>query len=80
MLCEGTECAAECLNQSPVIETLLAPVIALLNGQQVTHTHTHIYLSTVWITDSLQIYIPQTQGRFINLNSSIKRKVEFESF
>ncbi|XP_069580309.1 protein broad-minded [Brachyistius frenatus] len=36
MLCERTECAAECLHQTPVIETLLAPVIALLNGQQVT--------------------------------------------
>ncbi|XP_056283570.1 protein broad-minded isoform X2 [Pseudoliparis swirei] len=35
MLCERTECAAECLYQAPVIETLLAPVIALLNGQQV---------------------------------------------
>ncbi|XP_031717290.1 protein broad-minded isoform X3 [Anarrhichthys ocellatus] len=34
MLCERTECAAECLHQTPVIETLLAPVIALLNGQQ----------------------------------------------
>ncbi|XP_068564606.1 protein broad-minded isoform X2 [Cebidichthys violaceus] len=34
MLCERTECAAECLYQTPVIETLLAPVIALLNGQQ----------------------------------------------
>ncbi|KAF3703043.1 Protein broad-minded TBC1 domain family member 32 [Channa argus] len=35
MLCERTECAAECLYQTPVIEALLAPVIALLNGQQV---------------------------------------------
>uniref|UniRef100_A0A8C3AYS1 Protein broad-minded n=1 Tax=Cyclopterus lumpus TaxID=8103 RepID=A0A8C3AYS1_CYCLU len=34
MLCERTECAAECLYQAPVIETLLAPVIALLHGQQ----------------------------------------------
>uniref|UniRef100_UPI0037E99F39 protein broad-minded n=1 Tax=Semicossyphus pulcher TaxID=241346 RepID=UPI0037E99F39 len=34
MLCERTECAAECLYQTSVIETLLAPVIALLNGQQ----------------------------------------------
>ncbi|XP_039980895.1 protein broad-minded isoform X2 [Xiphias gladius] len=34
MLCERTECAAECLYQTAVIETLLAPVIALLNGQQ----------------------------------------------
>ncbi|XP_020492720.2 protein broad-minded [Labrus bergylta] len=34
MLCERTECAAECLYHSPVIETLLNPVIALLNGQQ----------------------------------------------
>nr|XP_033504941.1 protein broad-minded isoform X2 [Epinephelus lanceolatus] len=34
MLCERTECAADCLYQTPVIETLLAPVIALLNGQQ----------------------------------------------
>ncbi|CAJ1077981.1 protein broad-minded isoform X2 [Xyrichtys novacula] len=34
MLCERTECAAECLYQTPVIETLLNPVIALLNGQQ----------------------------------------------
>ncbi|XP_068433515.1 protein broad-minded isoform X2 [Clinocottus analis] len=34
MLCERTECAAECLYQTPVIETLLAPVIALLDGQQ----------------------------------------------
>ncbi|XP_060947669.1 protein broad-minded [Limanda limanda] len=33
-VCERTECAAECLYQPPVIETLLAPVIALLNGQQ----------------------------------------------
>ncbi|XP_041660694.1 protein broad-minded [Cheilinus undulatus] len=34
MLCERTECAAECLYQSPVIETLLSPVIALLSGQE----------------------------------------------
>ncbi|XP_034555968.1 protein broad-minded isoform X2 [Notolabrus celidotus] len=34
MLCERTECAAECLYQTPVIETLLNPVIALLCGQQ----------------------------------------------
>ncbi|KAM8725656.1 protein broad-minded isoform 4-T4 [Acanthopagrus schlegelii] len=33
-LCERTECAAECLYQTPVIETLLAPVIALLTEQQ----------------------------------------------
>ncbi|XP_058470167.1 protein broad-minded [Solea solea] len=41
-LCERTECAAECLYQPAVIETLLTPVIALLNGQQVqTQSHTH---------------------------------------
>ncbi|KAM7396009.1 hypothetical protein PAMA_007339 [Pampus argenteus] len=34
MLCERTECAAECLHHTAVIETLLAPVIALLHGQQ----------------------------------------------
>uniref|UniRef100_A0A3Q3WXC1 Protein broad-minded n=1 Tax=Mola mola TaxID=94237 RepID=A0A3Q3WXC1_MOLML len=34
MLCERTECAAECLYQTPVMETLLAPVTAQLNGQQ----------------------------------------------
>ncbi|XP_036003093.1 protein broad-minded isoform X3 [Fundulus heteroclitus] len=34
MLCERTECAADCLYQTPVIETLLAPVVALLSGQQ----------------------------------------------
>uniref|UniRef100_A0A4W6ES69 Protein broad-minded n=1 Tax=Lates calcarifer TaxID=8187 RepID=A0A4W6ES69_LATCA len=34
MLCERTECAAECLYQTAVIETLLAPVIALLDGQK----------------------------------------------
>ncbi|KAG7219610.1 hypothetical protein INR49_018948 [Caranx melampygus] len=34
MLCERTECAAECLYQAAVIETLLAPVLALLSGQQ----------------------------------------------
>ncbi|KAM9798244.1 protein broad-minded, partial [Neosynchiropus ocellatus] len=33
-LCERSECAAECLHQSAVMETLLAPVVALLNGQQ----------------------------------------------
>ncbi|XP_076021448.1 protein broad-minded [Genypterus blacodes] len=33
-LCERTECAADCLYQTAVIETLLAPVVALLNGQQ----------------------------------------------
>uniref|UniRef100_A0A671V5W7 Protein broad-minded n=1 Tax=Sparus aurata TaxID=8175 RepID=A0A671V5W7_SPAAU len=41
-LCERTECAAECLHQTPVIETLLAPVIALLTEQQVTSTLTLI--------------------------------------
>ncbi|XP_040925357.1 protein broad-minded isoform X2 [Betta splendens] len=35
MLCERTDCAAECLYQPPVIETLLAPLLALLNGHQV---------------------------------------------
>ena len=39
MLCERTESAAECLHQTDVIETLLAPVIALLNGQQVKRSH-----------------------------------------
>ncbi|KAL6096154.1 tbc1d32 [Pungitius sinensis] len=34
MICERTECAADCLYPTPVIETLLAPLIALLNGQQ----------------------------------------------
>ncbi|XP_029903303.1 protein broad-minded [Myripristis murdjan] len=33
-LCERTECTAPCLHQTPVIQTLLAPVIALLSGQQ----------------------------------------------
>ncbi|KAM8846117.1 protein broad-minded [Synchiropus picturatus] len=33
-LCERSECAAECLHQSAVMETLLAPVMALLNGQE----------------------------------------------
>ncbi|XP_030628390.1 protein broad-minded [Chanos chanos] len=32
-LCERTECAVECLYQTPVIETLLAPVIRLLRGK-----------------------------------------------
>ncbi|XP_015227210.1 PREDICTED: protein broad-minded [Cyprinodon variegatus] len=34
MLCERTECAADCLYQTPVIETLLAPVVALLTEQR----------------------------------------------
>ncbi|KAK7940122.1 hypothetical protein WMY93_003448 [Mugilogobius chulae] len=34
MLCERTECAADCLHQTPVIETLLAPVLALLSGHK----------------------------------------------
>ncbi|XP_053736225.1 protein broad-minded isoform X2 [Synchiropus splendidus] len=33
-LCERSQCAAECLHQSAVMETLLAPLIALLSGQQ----------------------------------------------
>lgn len=41
MLCERTECSAVCLYQTPVIETLLAPVVALLSGQQVNNTQTH---------------------------------------
>lgn len=43
-LCERTECAAECLYTTPVIETLLGPVIALLSGQQVklSFTCTHV--------------------------------------
>lgn len=47
MLCERTECAAECLHQTAVIETLLAPVIALLNGQQVNHTTTLTQISVL---------------------------------
>ncbi|XP_047244018.1 protein broad-minded isoform X4 [Girardinichthys multiradiatus] len=35
MLCEQTECAADCLYQTPVIEALLAPV-AVLSAQQTT--------------------------------------------
>lgn len=34
-LCERAECAAECLHRAPVMEKLLAPVAALLGGQQV---------------------------------------------
>lgn len=37
MLCEQPDCAAECLHQTAVMEKLLAPVVALLSGQQVTH-------------------------------------------
>ncbi|XP_068609884.1 protein broad-minded [Brachionichthys hirsutus] len=33
-LCDRTECASDCLYQTPVIQTLLAPVVALLSGQQ----------------------------------------------
>ncbi|XP_029113476.1 protein broad-minded isoform X2 [Scleropages formosus] len=33
-LCDRTECAVQCLYQSPVIEALLAPIIALLRGEQ----------------------------------------------
>ncbi|CAL8316051.1 unnamed protein product [Lota lota] len=47
MLCEQTESAVECIYQSPVIETLLAPLIRLLNGEQAklkcpARTLTHI--------------------------------------
>ncbi|XP_056150177.1 protein broad-minded [Lampris incognitus] len=34
-LCERTECAIECVYQTPVIQALLAPVVTLLNEQQV---------------------------------------------
>nr|XP_057920239.1 protein broad-minded [Doryrhamphus excisus]XP_057920246.1 protein broad-minded [Doryrhamphus excisus]XP_057920253.1 protein broad-minded [Doryrhamphus excisus]XP_057920261.1 protein broad-minded [Doryrhamphus excisus] len=34
MICERAECADECLHKPAVIETLLAPVIALLGGHQ----------------------------------------------
>ncbi|XP_038159620.1 protein broad-minded [Cyprinodon tularosa] len=34
MLCERTECAADCLYQTPVIETLVSPVVALLTEQR----------------------------------------------
>uniref|UniRef100_A0A8D0CYK9 Protein broad-minded n=1 Tax=Sander lucioperca TaxID=283035 RepID=A0A8D0CYK9_SANLU len=44
MLCERTECAAECLYQTPVIETLLAPVIAL--GKKTRYNSLDIFLST----------------------------------
>ncbi|XP_078798719.1 protein broad-minded isoform X3 [Oryzias latipes] len=36
MLCEQPDCAAECLHQTAVMEKLLAPVVALLSGQQST--------------------------------------------
>lgn len=47
MLCEQTECAAECVYQVPVLETLVAPVVAILNGHQVktdipTHLKIHV--------------------------------------
>ncbi|XP_062858509.1 protein broad-minded isoform X2 [Trichomycterus rosablanca] len=32
-LCERSECAVECIYQTPVIQTLLAPVLALLKGK-----------------------------------------------
>ncbi|XP_049613503.1 protein broad-minded [Syngnathus scovelli] len=33
-MCERTECADQCLHQTPVIQTLMAPVIQALNGGQ----------------------------------------------
>uniref|UniRef100_A0A8C6UUP5 Protein broad-minded n=1 Tax=Neogobius melanostomus TaxID=47308 RepID=A0A8C6UUP5_9GOBI len=38
VLCERTECAADCLCQSPVMETLLAPVIVKLKSPPATLT------------------------------------------
>uniref|UniRef100_A0A3B4AVZ5 Protein broad-minded n=1 Tax=Periophthalmus magnuspinnatus TaxID=409849 RepID=A0A3B4AVZ5_9GOBI len=38
MLCERTECAADCLHMSPVIETLLAPVLTKLKSPPATLT------------------------------------------
>ncbi|CAN9507510.1 unnamed protein product [Ophioblennius macclurei] len=35
MLCERDECAAECLHQDIVMETLLEPLMGLLQGQQI---------------------------------------------
>lgn len=43
-LCDTTECAEECLQQTPVIETLLAPVVALLSGHQVKHSEPKSYI------------------------------------
>ncbi|CAG5928448.1 unnamed protein product [Menidia menidia] len=34
-LCDWDQCAAECLHQASVVEALLAPITALLSGQQV---------------------------------------------
>lgn len=42
-LCERSECAAECLYMTPVIETLLGPVTALLGGQQVKLSCAHTF-------------------------------------
>uniref|UniRef100_A0A3Q1DAZ9 Protein broad-minded n=1 Tax=Amphiprion ocellaris TaxID=80972 RepID=A0A3Q1DAZ9_AMPOC len=51
MLCERTECAAECLYQTPVIEMLLAPVISQLKSPAATLTLIADVLARIANTD-----------------------------
>ncbi|CAL1586616.1 unnamed protein product [Knipowitschia caucasica] len=46
-LCERTECAADSLHQAPVIETLLAPVLALLSGHKTQLNHPSVTLTLI---------------------------------
>uniref|UniRef100_A0A665V152 Protein broad-minded n=1 Tax=Echeneis naucrates TaxID=173247 RepID=A0A665V152_ECHNA len=63
MLCERTECAAECLYQTAVIQTLLDPVIALLNGQQVKRIQP--------FTSSMLILVADILARIANTDKGL---------
>ncbi|KAM6964920.1 protein broad-minded [Aplochiton taeniatus] len=65
-LCERTECAVECLYQTPVIETLLAPVIALLSGHQAKLNSPGSTL--IHIADTLACMASTDQGLSLFLN------------
>uniref|UniRef100_A0A1A8I4K1 Protein broad-minded n=1 Tax=Nothobranchius kuhntae TaxID=321403 RepID=A0A1A8I4K1_NOTKU len=68
MLCERTECAAECLHQTPVTETLLAPTRSLSEGvpTPVSGTSTQETQSTlIWeetLLDSLLNFAATPKG------------------
>ncbi|XP_075893672.1 protein broad-minded isoform X1 [Nelusetta ayraudi] len=58
-LCESAECAAECLHQAPVMEKLLAPVAALLGGQQ---AHLKSPAATLTLVADVLARIANTDG------------------
>jgi hypothetical protein len=71
---DRTECAVECLYQTPVIETLLAPIITLLKGKQVSIKQVSIKQVSIKQVSIKQISIKQVSIKQVGIKQvSIKQ-------